>query len=624
MEESDKKKQDKQKVTIFPVPFALKKIEENITITTHTPTKSSKEQIINQALKFHAQGNISEATKYYQELINQGCNDYRVFSNYGVILQNLGNLQEAEKNYRKSIELNPDFADAHSNLGGILRNSSKLQEAELSTRKAIELNPNLAEAHSNLGGILNDLGKLQVAELSYRKALELNPNLAEAHSNLGNILIDLGKLQEAELSLRKAIELNPNFTNAHFNLVNTLNQLGKLQEAELSLRKAIELNPNFANAYLNLGVILKDLGKLEEAEISTRKAIKMKPNLALAYQILGSILLHKGSQELSLKYFSESAQLLRGKKNKESNHQRFITISQTKIKHDIEQFEYIASQSDQYEKFTALANLYKKVATEITWPSETQLIDLSNEHQKLLKNIYNHLIHKIEAPKLKKEAVNNSLNIEKITQNYFDHDYGLTYIDNFLSPPALDSLRQFLLGSTIWFDIKPTGWIGAYLGEGLACPLILQIADELSKKFPRIFKDHPIKQIWAYKYDSRAKEKDSSLSGIHVHADPAAVNVNFWITPNEANLNPNSGGIVVYNLEAPKEWTHKSYNSNVNKIRAEIQKNNNNKTVIPYKENRAVVFNSDLFHETDNYEFKDGYKNRRINVTILFGNRVNN
>ena len=37
--------------------------------------------------------------------------------------------------------------------------------------------------------------------------------------------------------------------------------------------------------------------------------------------------------------------------------------------------------------------------------------------------------------------------------------------------------------------------------------------------------------------------------------------------------------------------------------------------------NRAVIFNSNLFHETDKIDFKDGYENRRINVTMLFGKR---
>ena len=44
--------------------------------------------------------------------------------------------------------------------------------------------------------------------------------------------------------------------------------------------------------------------------------------------------------------------------------------------------------------------------------------------------------------------------------------------------------------------------------------------------------------------------------------------------------------------------------------------------VVPHRANRAVVFDSDLFHETDTIRFKDGYQNRRINVTMLYGRRA--
>ena len=136
-----------KRIKTFTVSFALGEIKENITINTNTPAKPSKEQIINQAFKFHSQGNIREAAKYYQYFINQGFKDHRVFSNYGVILSDLGKLKEAELSYRKAIEIKPDYADAHSNLGVLLKELGNLQEAELSLRKAIELNPDLAEAH---------------------------------------------------------------------------------------------------------------------------------------------------------------------------------------------------------------------------------------------------------------------------------------------------------------------------------------------------------------------------------------------------------------------------------------------------------------------------------------------
>ena len=474
---------------------------------------------------------------------------------------------------------------------------------------------------SNYGILLKDLGKLQEAELFTQKAIKLNPNFAMAYYNLGSILKARRKLKGAEISIRKAITLNPNFAIAYSNLGNILKDLGKLQEAELSHLKAIELNPNLALAHLNLGYLLIELGKLKEAEISTRKAIELNPNTPRVNETLGLILLEKKEYDLSLKYFSKSAALLNHREEKESNKKRFSIISKAKIEHDIEQFEYLASKSDDDKKFIDLVKQYKKIASEINWPSDSSLINLNNQHQYLLKDSYNRLLNVVKAPRLKEGAVNDSLDTKKITNDYFNHEFGLTYIDNFLSKKALNSLRNFLYESTIWFDVKKDGYLGTYLIDGLANPLIFQIADELRKKFPKIFKSYSINQIWAYKYDSRAKNKDSSLKGINVHADFAAINVNFWVTPKEANLNPKSGGLIVYDVEAPEDWDFNTYNNNEKKIREELKKSKGKTKVIKYNENRAVVFNSNLFHETDSYEFKEGYKNRRINVTILFGRR---
>ena len=45
---------------------------------------------------------------------------------------------------------------------------------------------------------------------------------------------------------------------------------------------------------------------------------------------------------------------------------------------------------------------------------------------------------------------------------------------------------------------------------------------------------------------------------------------------------------------------------------------NTDSITIPYKANRAIVFDSRLYHATDNINFKDDYINRRINVTFLY------
>ena len=247
----EKRKNKSAHAKIFPIPFSLGEKIENMTITF----EFSKEQIINKAIQFHVSGKISQAKNYYQKIINLGYNDYRVFSNYAVILKSLGKLKAAEILTRRAIELNPDFVDAHLNLGTILRELGKLQEAEIYTRKAIKIRPDVAEFYLNLGGILRDLGNLQEAEISTRKAIKIKPDLANAHLNLGIILRNLGKLKEAELSYRKAIEINSDYAEAHSNLGSILRNIGQLQDAENSYRKAIELKPNLAEAYYGLSKI---------------------------------------------------------------------------------------------------------------------------------------------------------------------------------------------------------------------------------------------------------------------------------------------------------------------------------------------------------------------------------
>ena len=101
----------------------------------------------------------------------------------------------------------------------------------------------------------------------------------------------------------------------------------------------------------------------------------------------------------------------------------------------------------------------------------------------------------------------------------------------------------------------------------------------------------------------------------------ATVNVNFWITPDTANLNSKNGGLVVYKEEAPLNWSFKIYNGEPKRIRKFLAEHDSGKMVVPYAENRVVMFNSNLFHETDIFKFKPGYENRRINVTMLFGDR---
>ena len=42
---------------------------------------------------------------------------------------------------------------------------------------------------------------------------------------------------------------------------------------------------------------------------------------------------------------------------------------------------------------------------------------------------------------------------------------------------------------------------------------------------------------------------------------------------------------------------------------------------VPYRENRAIIFDSDLFHATSEVDFEPSYVGRRMNITMLYGVR---
>jgi hypothetical protein len=152
------------------------------------------------------------------------------------------------------------------------------------------------------------------------------------------------------------------------------------------------------------------------------------------------------------------------------------------------------------------------------------------------------------------------------------------------------------------------------MDDGFCCPLLLQVADELRHALPGIFGGHSLRRLWAFKYDSR-------LGGIPIHADFAAVNVNFWITPDEANLDRDGGGLIVWNKRMPGDWELWRYKDDIPAIREFLAGSRAKSLEVPYRQNRAVMLNSDLFHETGKLSFRDGYENRRINITMLFGRR---
>ena len=380
-----------------------------------------------------------------------------------------------------------------------------------------------------------------------------------------------GRLAEAERLYRAVLQAQPNQVGIYNNLSIALKDQGKLDEAATVLRRAVAVSPGYATAHSNLGNILYEQGKLADAEASYRRAIALKPDMADAHKNLATIVCDRGRYTESLNSYRRAAELTYGDP---AGAPRREQPTPYKARHDQEQRDYLKSVGqDQAAAFRIE-----------------------------------------EGARVPGCAVNPDSSGGQTAARWESSEPQVAVIDNFLTDEALQALRRFCWGSTVWQKPYGNGYLGAMPYHGFVCPLLVQIDEELRANYPAIIGGHPLHHWWGFKYDSK-------LSGIDAHADFAAVNVNFWITPDEANLDPNSGGLVIWDKPAPLDWDFAHYNGDSDAIRDFLKKTDAQSITVPYRANRAVIFNSDLFHKTDEITFKEGYTNRRINITMLYGKR---
>ncbi|MFO0706645.1 MAG: tetratricopeptide repeat protein [Nitrospira sp.] len=524
-----------------------------------------------------------------------------------------GQLAEAERSYQLALEMAPGHPEALHLLGLLAYRVGNPDQAIALITQALEGTPSSPLYWFNLGVVTQRAGKRDDAVRAYERAIALNPRYVEALINLGNVLKDQHRLAEAVETYRKALALNPAHADTHNNLGVALKEQNALRDAIASYREALRLKPGHFEAWNNLGLAQMEDGAIDEAVASFRQAAALIPDSPKALYNLGIAAMWKGDDDDAIAYFSQVAE----RKHNHGGPIQESVLYRSRLKHDAEQARLLIERGRLDPSYRGYIEALERL--EITLAAAHPARNRCPVDPAALASIapsFNRFLYRAPCDRLPSGALNPDLDVQAVEARYVGHQPEVTFIDQLLRPEALSALRTFCLESTIWKKDYENGYLGAFLGDGFATPLLLQIAEELRKSFPRIFKNHRLTQAWAFK-------QDSARRGLSLHADAAAVNVNFWITPDEVNLDPASGGLVVYDKEAPADWNFAAYNSEQNKpkILEWLHAAGAQTIRIPYRANRAVVFNSDLFHETDEIRFKDGYADRRINITLLYGYR---
>jgi tetratricopeptide (TPR) repeat protein len=494
-----------------------------------------------------------------------------------------------------------------------LLEAGRLDEAVAAFDRVIALVPGAAVPHICRGDALQGLRRFEAAVESYDRANALEAGVPEIYNNRGVALQALGKFEAAVASYDQAVYLNASYAQAWSNRGNALRSLGRHDEALQNYDRAIALEPTYADAHANRAGALDEMERTAEAIAGYERALTLAPQLLDAKQRLLSLCMQGAGDAARITRLADEV-AADGGRHAAADLRRRKTLSDIRILHDLEQADHLLKNGMAFaglsEARAVLATLHER-APGISGAQ----IQFGDEDAAAVARFYEHVM-RYPGAALVGPCLNTGNDWTAIEERYFNNPLELAVIDDLLSPAALEELRKFCLTSTIWRREYRNQYFGAFSGDGFASPLHLQIATELTRKMPRIFGGEALRQLWAFKYASRIGR------GINVHADFARVNLNFWITPDEANLDPASGGMIIYDVPAPASWGFKEYNDDSTLIAAFLKAQKAGAQTIPYRCNRAVLFNSNLFHETDAIRFKDGYENRRINVTYLFGRRL--
>ncbi len=462
------------------------------------------------------------------------------------------------------------------------------------------------------GLVLSQQGKFAESITFFAVAYQAPLVTCELLNNYAISLRNVRAFTESEKMLEEAISLDEKFPNTYINLSNCYISQSKYEDAINVLNKSINLGFNVLRCQrdivsIHLTCLNDDFNDITLKKLKDSVDILVRSNDAEAISTSALIYYNIGDLDKALDLFKKSEKLFSDAlpsthtlKNMDNKN-----VIENFVKHEFQQIKHIDSDEDGIRNMKITQDFYDQLESISNKPSS----DYSDSDYEYISQF--HRVKYNKAPKPQEKYINDNIDIENIQETYCGSEPEIVVIDNFLSNNFLRDLRVFFRCANIFKYPFRGGYIGAFLGKGMANRALLEFSNDLRKTFPKIFLNYNLAQAWSFKYDSQK-------NGIGIHADDAKVNVNFWITGDNSNLNQDNGGMIIWKKTPKLEASFQDFNAikSMDKMKEEVKDSDFIK--IAYKSNRAVVFNSKLYHATDKIEFKDNYKDRRVNVTFLY------
>jgi tetratricopeptide (TPR) repeat protein len=165
--------------------------------------------LLNDAFKFHSEGNFEKAEEIYLEILKNEPQNAQVLNLLGVLKLAQRKYQEAQNLITQALSIKRDTY-FYENLARVYIETNNFQKAcELLIQATQELECGF-EIYFLLGLAYKNATYYEQAELAYLKALQLNPKSEKACFNLASLYLFLNKPHKAIEYFQKCLEIKPN------------------------------------------------------------------------------------------------------------------------------------------------------------------------------------------------------------------------------------------------------------------------------------------------------------------------------------------------------------------------------------------------------------------------------
>lgn len=212
-----------------------------------TSGQDDKTYLYNAGISYAASGNIPEATKIYEDLLNTG---YTGVQTKYTAKDKQGQVQEFDKTMWEAVKKSKDYTDfkteqtpsveedLYETLATLYLNAKQNDKAIALIEKGLAKFPNNAKLKDYQGTAYYASGNNDKFAGVIKEQLAKDPKNADNWYNLGVIQSkNPATAADAEIAFKKAIEIKPDYSNAYMNLVYTI-----IGDEDAAVKKINETN----------------------------------------------------------------------------------------------------------------------------------------------------------------------------------------------------------------------------------------------------------------------------------------------------------------------------------------------------------------------------------------------